>query len=800
MRRGWACQPPGPPTPACRVPVASDNKSLKKPPRAAGLLLDLSTRNHPELACALLAPQRGSLAPAIGFAAALDPPCSHWLSRAQEHHEKGATAGVATSCPAGLREAAPEERLALRMLAGPEPAGAGARESREEAHSRRCFRARDPPRSDEAATGAPASCSAAAVAAARCGAGELGARAAPGRGPGAAMEPAWPELPGACTPEVTRGPCCQAGPWFQHRRLRGARWREGPEAPCLMHSVCRLAPMRLYTLSKRHFVLVFVVFFVCFGLTVFIGIRGPKVIQTSAANFSLNNGKKLKPIQISSNPLSTYNQQLWLTCVVELEQSKGGRVTPHGPARSAVRVDAGAAGTRGHQTHHKTVWPVAPGPRPGGRCRDDVPGQNGAVLVPHAPARLSGVAEAALGWHVGHGSAAMWGPGSGEAAPTLSCASAETSIQTSFPMTVKVDGVSQDGTIMFIHNKVHNHTRTLTCAGKCSEIIVAHLGYLNYTKYTVIVGFEHLKLPIKEMNFTWKTYNPAFSQWEIWFRFIFVVLTFVVTCLFAHSLRKFSMRDWGIEQKWMSILLPLLLLYNAGLVLRPPEERDPGKAGGGVPALDCCFAGGCQQLLCSTACLHAALLLPPDPFFPLSFLVNSWFPGMLDDLFQSVFLCALLLFWLCVYHGIRVQVSLGSAGARQSQRVNELHDPMYQYRVDTGNFQVRRVGRLGNRSQRRFGRGQAAPWVERAHCRLEDGLHRELGPWRFPGRCCGSSLGSAGLLVPAVTSRNSASALVPGLWHGSCPGDGEARAGPAVLAWDALGLVSRAGADPEARE
>lgn len=32
--------------------------------------------------------------------------------------------------------------------------------------------------------------------------------------------------------------------------------------------------MRLYTLSKRHFVLVFVVFFVCFGLTVFVGIRG----------------------------------------------------------------------------------------------------------------------------------------------------------------------------------------------------------------------------------------------------------------------------------------------------------------------------------------------------------------------------------------------------------------------------------------------------------------------------------------------------------------------------------------------
>lgn len=37
---------------------------------------------------------------------------------------------------------------------------------------------------------------------------------------------------------------------------------------------------------------------------------------------------------------------------------------------------------------------------------------------------------------------------------------------------------------------------------KCAEIIVAHLGYLNYTEYRVTVGFEHLNQPIKEMNFT----------------------------------------------------------------------------------------------------------------------------------------------------------------------------------------------------------------------------------------------------------------------------------------------------------
>lgn len=50
----------------------------------------------------------------------------------------------------------------------------------------------------------------------------------------------------------------------------------GQAAPaCLTPALPRrLAPMRLYTLSKRHFVLVFVVFFVCFGLTVFVGIKG----------------------------------------------------------------------------------------------------------------------------------------------------------------------------------------------------------------------------------------------------------------------------------------------------------------------------------------------------------------------------------------------------------------------------------------------------------------------------------------------------------------------------------------------
>nr|XP_023662783.1 transmembrane protein 181 isoform X1 [Paramormyrops kingsleyae] len=327
----------------------------------------------------------------------------------------------------------------------------------------------------------------------------------------------------------------------------------------------RLAPMRLYTLSKRHFVLVFVVFFICFGLTVFVGIAGPKIIEEYSATNSSHT--KTGPFSLQSLPLSTYNQQLWLTCQIQLEHPSG--------------------------------------------------------------------------------------------------------VDYSQPLEINVElkGVMQDASVTRISSNVHQKSRILHCGAvnvhppTCDEIIVVHLGYLNYTRYHVNVSFkglENLTFGIREVTFMWKTYNPSFSQVEIWFRFVFVVLTFVVTCMFAHSLRKFSMRDWGIEQKWMSILLPLLLLYN-------------------------------------------------DPFFPLSFLVNSWFPGTLDALFQAVFLCALLLFWLCVYHGIRVQgerkcmtfylpklvivglIWLSSITLGIWQTVNELHDPTYQYKVDIGNFQGMKI-------------------------------------------------------------------------------------------------------------
>ncbi|XP_057180457.1 transmembrane protein 181 isoform X2 [Triplophysa rosa] len=327
----------------------------------------------------------------------------------------------------------------------------------------------------------------------------------------------------------------------------------------------RLAPMRLYTLSKRHFVLVFVFFFFCFGVSALIGVTGPKIISENYYNgLSITaNGSKTGPFHIKSQPLSNYNQQLWLTCVIQI---------------------------------HNNV----------GDFRRD------------------------------------------------------------FGMNVELQGVMQDASVMRISDNVHQKNRSLHCSANqqvCDDIIVLHLGYLNYTQYHINISFrslDDLKDNIKNVTFVFKMYNATFSQVEIWFRFVFVVMTFIVTCMFAHSLRKFSMRDWGIEQKWMSILLPLLLLYN-------------------------------------------------DPFFPLSFLMNSWFPGTLDAFFQASFLCALLLFWLCVYHGIRVQgerkfwtfylpklvivglLWLSAVTLGIWQTVNELQDPTYQYKVDIQNFQGMKI-------------------------------------------------------------------------------------------------------------
>jgi len=94
-----------------------------------------------------------------------------------------------------------------------------------------------------------------------------------------------------------------------------------------------------------------------------------------------------------------------------------------------------------------------------------------------------------------------------------------------------------------------------------------------------------------------------------------------------------------------------------------------------------------------------------DPFFPMIFLMNSWVPGMLDAILQATFLCALLMFWLCIYHGLRqnersfvrfylvkvivvLPIWLCAIVLATWEKCNELKDPTYSHFVDTKNYNV----------------------------------------------------------------------------------------------------------------
>merc|ERR1719323_1534139 len=129
----------------------------------------------------------------------------------------------------------------------------------------------------------------------------------------------------------------------------------------------------------------------------------------------------------------------------------------------------------------------------------------------------------------------------------------------------------------------HNRTRSLECSGtKCKSIIIMHLGYLPDSIYLVnasFIGFDHYSYTIQDLTFTWATYNSAFSQLELCFRFLF---------FFVSTLQQYPVSDWSMEQRWMLLLLVLLLLYN-------------------------------------------------NPLYPLTF-TNPLFIGILDSIFQSTFL------------------------------------------------------------------------------------------------------------------------------------------------------------------
>ena len=92
-----------------------------------------------------------------------------------------------------------------------------------------------------------------------------------------------------------------------------------------------------------------------------------------------------------------------------------------------------------------------------------------------------------------------------------------------FTVMLSVVGLNKDlkkGDI--IGYRKHNRTRSLQCSGNhCKTIIIMHLGFLPDSVYLVngsFIGFERTSYTIKDLIFTWATYNSAFTQLELTFR------------------------------------------------------------------------------------------------------------------------------------------------------------------------------------------------------------------------------------------------------------------------------------------
>lgn len=111
-------------------------------------------------------------------------------------------------------------------------------------------------------------------------------------------------------------------------------------APAYHHDRCeRSVHMRLYSMHKREFVMVFMAFFASFGLGIFIGLAGPPITVTteisatsllsnaSSASSALSNGKIMAtgPFIMRSPLMSTYSQQLWLIAKLETDNSDDER-------------------------------------------------------------------------------------------------------------------------------------------------------------------------------------------------------------------------------------------------------------------------------------------------------------------------------------------------------------------------------------------------------------------------------------------------------------------------------------------
>jgi Wntless-like, transmembrane domain/TMEM181, GOLD domain len=153
------------------------------------------------------------------------------------------------------------------------------------------------------------------------------------------------------------------------------------------------------------------------------------------------------------------------------------------------------------------------------------------------------------------------------------------------------------------------HDREITCktdAENCDNLTVGHLLFINYAQYQFNVSLQDVPANsgIQDIIFTFYYVNHSYTLYELWWRFVFLILNFVALLVFAHRLRRFQWREWTIEQQWTVVLLFGLMGFN-------------------------------------------------NPFFPLELLTEGWFPIFLNRALIATFVSLVLLYWLVVSDGVR---------------------------------------------------------------------------------------------------------------------------------------------------
>jgi len=140
----------------------------------------------------------------------------------------------------------------------------------------------------------------------------------------------------------------------------------------------------------------------------------------------------------------------------------------------------------------------------------------------------------------------------------------------------------------------------------CNSVLLVHEPYIAYYGYQFNISILSPDSFIGNVTFTFSYMNDNFTLFELWFRFVFLIISFAIIVSFAIKLRGYAWRDWTLEQKWIAVLLFGLLAFN-------------------------------------------------NPFFPIEILVDSWFPPFLDIIFTVTFILFILLFILVIIDGIKLE-------------------------------------------------------------------------------------------------------------------------------------------------